>query len=75
MENILADDDKLNASAKTIVKNAVDKAKLLNTGLWFGGKRQTADTFTAISPDILCPIYCYWRHVTLNYPNTDKLRY
>lgn len=49
IREILADEDKHNASVKITVTNAEDKDRLLKNSLWFGGNRHRVDGFVDIS--------------------------
>lgn len=59
IESILADPKKTMVRVKITMMNANDKYRVVKKGIWFEGRCHLAYSFTEISPDIRCSVYCY----------------
>lgn len=56
--NLLADEEKRAMSVEKIVRKTADRDIVLKNDIWFGNKKHKMDSFTAISSDTLCQVYC-----------------
>lgn len=63
------------ASIKITIASREKKDGIVKYGIWFGGKRRSADNFIEIGPDTLCSNCFNCGHITLQFPNADRQRF
>lgn len=74
MTELIDKQEKHTASIKLTFTKQDKKDQIIKHSVLIGGRRHRADNIVEISLDTFKSTCCHWGHITLQSPNTDRLK-